>query len=223
MDYELRGWYISDSWGSWLARGSVYGHPKFKDGQRIHTSAIVSIVPGETSMVVMTKNSTYVCQYDECLDSTLDFLKDTRLIQEGNADDIRQCILTYVSARLSAEESKIFASIPANVDCMVLVLTNFKGLYLDRCIKRCDGDISLVECFPHLGMFQDSVSAVDHASGVDVRYMPMGGGFLKFYSWDAVHTPVYAYNTGDKLLNLEIGGKVHELFPGATPLRIESD
>lgn len=55
MDYELRGWYISDSWGSWLARGSVYGHPKFKDGQRIHTSAIVSIVPGETSMVVMTK------------------------------------------------------------------------------------------------------------------------------------------------------------------------
>ena len=46
-------------------------------------------------------------------------------------------------------------------------------------------------------------------------------GALKFYSWDAAHTPVYAYNTGNKVLHLEVGGKVYDLFPNAAPLRIE--
>lgn len=220
LNYELRDWYLSDIWSSWVAKGSVYNNPKFPDGTRIRTSEVVSITPRETDMVVATKNSTYVCKYIECLDSDLAFLGDTKLVPASNADGVRQRMLSYISERLSTEENRIFSSIPPELDCVVLVLTNLREFCFSRRLKRYNGVSSPIKGLPHLGMFQDSVLVIDQAAGIDLRYMPMAG-VLKFYSWDAAHTPVYAYNTGNKVLHLEVGGKVYDLFPNVAPLRIE--
>lgn len=220
LNYELRDWYLFDIWGSWVAKGSVYNNPKFPDGNRIRTSEVVSITPRDMDMVVATKNSTYVCKYSECLDSGLGFLSDTKLVPVSDADGVRQRMLSHISDRLSTEENKIFSSIPADLDCVVLVLTNLREFCFGRCLKRYNGASSTIKGFPHLGMFQDSVLVIDQAAGIDLRYMPMAG-VLKFYSLDAAHTPVYAYNTGNKVLHLEVGGKVYDLFPNVAPLRIE--
>lgn len=104
MSYELRDWYLSDIWGSWVATGSVYNNPKFPDGNRVRTSGVVSITPRDTDMVVATKNSTYVCKYSECLDSGLGFLSDTHLVPVSDADGVRQRMLSHISERLSTEE-----------------------------------------------------------------------------------------------------------------------
>ena len=106
MNYELRDWYLSDIWGSWVAKGSVYNNPKFPDGNRIRTSEVVSITPRDMDMVVATKNSTYVCKYSECLDNGLGFLSDAKLVPVSDADGVRQRMLLHISGRLSAEEKR---------------------------------------------------------------------------------------------------------------------
>lgn len=106
LSYELRDWYLSDIWGSWVATGSVYNNPKFPDGNRVRTSEVLSITPRDMDMVVATKNSTYVCKYSECLDNGLGFLSDTHLVPVSDADGVRQRMLSHISERLSTEEKR---------------------------------------------------------------------------------------------------------------------
>lgn len=83
MGYELRDWRLSKYGASWVARGAVYNDHRFFDGQRIRTSVVASITPGDASIEVSTKNSAYICPYAECSDSTLDFVNDVALIGAG--------------------------------------------------------------------------------------------------------------------------------------------
>ena len=83
MGCELHDWRLSKHCTSWVARGAVYNDHRFFDGQRIRTSVVTSITPGDVSIDVATKNSTYTCSYAECSDSTLDFVNDVALIGAG--------------------------------------------------------------------------------------------------------------------------------------------
>ena len=134
MGYELRDWRLSKYGASWVARGAVYNDHRFFDGQRIRTSVVASITPGDASIEVSTKNSAYICPYAECSDSTLDFVNDVALIGAADADAIRQNIQRHVSARLAMEEATAFSAIPRDADCLVLVLTNCREHYFKQCL-----------------------------------------------------------------------------------------
>ena len=80
--------------------------------------------------------------------------------------------------------------------------------------------VSQIEGSQHLGMFQDSVLVVDCSSGVDLRYMPMGGGLLDFYSLKAARTKVFVCNDGNLPLRLRVGDSMYTLQPKASPILI---
>lgn len=223
MGYALRDWRLSKYGASWVARGAVYNDHRFFDGQRIRTSVVASITPGDASIEVSTKNSAYICPYAECSDSTLDFVNDVALIGAADADAIRQNIQRHVSARLAMEEATAFSAIPRDADCLVLVLTNCREHYFKQCFSRHGGAVSQIVGSQHLGMFQDSVLVVDHNSGVDLRYMPMGGGLLDFYSVKAAGASVYSYNDGSLPLRLRVGGSMHTLQPKSSLILITAD
>lgn len=223
MGYALRDWRLSKYGASWVARGAVYNDHRFFDGQRIRTSVVASITPGDASIEVSTKNSAYICPYAECSDSTLDFVNDVALIGAADADAIRQNIQRHVSARLAMEEATAFSAIPRDADCLVLVLTNCREHYFKQCFSRHGGAVSQIAGSQHLGMFQDSVLVVDHNSGVDLRYMPMGGGLLDFYSVKAAGASVYSYNDGSLPLRLRVGGSMHTLQPKSSLILITAD
>lgn len=220
MGYELRDWRFSKHGTSWVAKGSVYNDHRFFNSQRIRTSAVVAITPEIDSLEVTTKNSTYICPYAECSDSTLDFVNDVALIGAADADAIRQNIQRHVSARLAREEAVAFSAIPVDVDCLVLVLTDCRDHYFKQCFRRNGGMVSQIEGSQHLGMFQDSVLVVDCSSGVDLRYMPMGGGLLDFYSLKAARTKVFVCNDGNLPLRLRVGDSMYTLQPKASPILI---
>lgn len=184
---------------------------------------VASITPGDASIEVSTKNSAYICPYAECSDSTLDFVNDVALIGAADADAIRQNIQRHVSARLAMEEATAFSAIPRDADCLVLVLTNCREHYFKQCFSRHGGVVSQIAGSQHLGMFQDSVLVVDHNSGVDLRYMPMGGGLLDFYSVKAAGASVYSYNDGSLPLRLRVGGSMHTLQPKSSLILITAD
>ena len=96
MGCELHDWRLSKHCTSWVARGAVYNDHRFFDGQRIRTSVVTSITPGDVSIDVATKNSTYTCPYAECSDSTLDFVNDVALIGAGSPsrkEEVCNCLI----------------------------------------------------------------------------------------------------------------------------------
>ena len=60
---EIKNWCVDDYRG--VLYGDSYGHYNFKDGTSIRTSSIVGVSKESDKFIVETRNTRYLCMFEE--------------------------------------------------------------------------------------------------------------------------------------------------------------
>ncbi len=98
--YQLQNWYFTPhrlgKEALWDVHGNIFGHPKFPEGIKVHTSAVQSVRVGLEALEVQTRNSVYQCPYSSCKDPDGSFLDAEALFPEPPGEEALQALVTAI-------------------------------------------------------------------------------------------------------------------------------
>lgn len=176
---ELRHWRIFDDWGTFIAKGIVYGRPsvKFSDGIDIRTSPIQSAEFDDSGLRIKTRNTLYYLDKKHiCINLDNEsveafskaFFKDDADLFLSKICEWREPVL-----RRFMKNGRLLS--PGNV--YLELSSAFHSFFNDALYKDESGCLYVEKAYNHVGTFEDSV--ILHNSGV--RWFAEDRG-IKFYN-----------------------------------------
>lgn len=174
---ELKNWYLQEAYGQIAGHGCVYQSPKYAQGTKIHTSAVMGIdVDNELALVILTTKSGN-CYHLDFVEIDEAHIEDTRkAIQKVKVSlDIDKCV--------QERRRRIEAVLgPKELYVRMAGGRNAQGAYF----KTMEHEIVSIPVVFHSGDFSDSVLI---GNGLcDWRFFPHGD-WIECYRWsDGIDT-----------------------------------
>lgn len=183
---ELRHWRIFDDWGTFIAKGIVYGKPsvKFSDGIDIRTSPIQSAEFDDSGVRIKTRNTLYFLDKNQiCINQNNEsveafakaFFKDDADLFLSKICEWREPVL-----RRFMKSGRLLS--PDNV--YLELSSAFHSFFNDALYKDKSGHLYIEIAHNHVGTFEDSV--ILQYSGV--RWFPEDHG-VRFYNTFYIDEP----------------------------------
>lgn len=201
---RLKYWYLkqyeSEEESCILAHGIVFGHDRLADGSSMHTSYVKEVRLEGDAVIIITKNSEYVCRLEDA-----DFTC---------FDDEAKLLIPDFDAVREQYERKL--EIPGDGEGVLLVLDSCAEYGFVAAALRLDGNVyEKRQASVHLSFVQDSVLVgwMLHGRVADYRYFPKG--IFEFYTWTDV-LDVWIENAGDAPIQVRVRGKEWEIPPQRT-------
>ena len=215
-------WFEQTERGSYILRGTVTGHPKLPDSDRIHTTRVRSIRPDpgkEAGFLVLTRNTEYHCSMESCHYARCREMLAQEIPNEKCPEGFRawaEQLETFAGQYDVPEETLPLPATDAE-RFLLLRLGNNRAYYFHSMWIVPDSETrEQGRMSPHIGTFQDSVLCRSECSrDYDLRYFPYRDGNLAFYHWETSDLPVYIENRGDQCLRVRADWQVYLIEPGA--------
>lgn len=198
---RLKYWYLkqyeSEEESCVLAHGIVFEHEKLADGSSMHTSYVKEVRLEGDAVIIITKNSEYVCRLEDADFTCFD-------------DEAKRLIPDFDAVREQYERK---LEIQGDGEGVLLVLDNCAEYGFVAAALRLDGKVyEKRQASVNLSLVQDSVLVgwMIHGRVADYRYFPKDT--FEFYTWtDALD--VWIENAGDVPIEVRVRGKEWEIPP----------
>lgn len=235
--FELKNWYMDirkcEQGDMWTANGNCYGNPKFHDGDMICTAQIKRIKKSAEGFFVRTENSTYMCRYDNSMETLFQWFKADLLSEETLSEEEQEfyqnkIFFTRLERLYSAEQA--LSSDLHEEEYILITFSNKRSFcFEDFLVHLRDKELHLKK-YVNLGFCSDSVlvstdlfELEDGFPEIDFRYYPREENRVQFYLWENAAISVFIKNIGTKDIVVDTYCGRFKLKPNGKAYRIAPD